>query len=146
MKKTLWTTLALVALVTLLPLAVSAQQGEALEPSFLEPLPVPACGGDCNGSSTGSKTSTKACEDLTDAEKQTLTDDACGQTSKANARRNANDDCLDKDTSGNCLCTNGQFSGPSGTPFNNGDGLCQVICVLSYTGTCNTVTAAQPTE
>lgn len=134
--------LALLALVAGLP-ASAADSSEALDFAAIVAQPVPACGGDCYGSSSDTEASTKPCDQLTAAEKQALIDKACEGTSKAAARRNANDVCLDKDNSGNCLCANVTWGDPEGSTYDEG-GVCKALCIVGLQGTCSIVAAAEP--
>ncbi|MCG8463020.1 MAG: hypothetical protein MI919_42590 [Holophagales bacterium] len=100
-----------------------------------------ACAGTCAGTSIGIADGTKKCSDLTQAEINALAEQACRETSKDDARSNANDSC--DDGTGTCLCTGGKFA-ESGTTKVDVGGKCRVSCTLTYRGDCNTV--AVPVE
>lgn len=104
------------------------------------------CGGSCTGVSHGWAQGSKKCADLTAEETEALKTAACDKADKPTARSNANDNCLDRDNTGNCLCANGFFSAATpGTPADGSTGKCEVTCTLLYIGTCSTFAAAPNT-
>lgn len=151
MRNKFYSFLILIAVFTLgAPLAATAEQDRYYsdeELAWLLEITVEenVCGGQCIGYSNGWAQGTKKCADMTDEEKAALVATACGKADKETARRNANDNCLDRDESGNCLCANGVFSDPDADdPADGSSGKCEVSCTRLYVGTCSVLAAAAP--
>ncbi len=113
---------------------LATQEGDPVD---IEPV---ACSGACEGIASGFGISGTACNQLTQEQKDDLMDDACADADKPTARRRANDVCLARDNSGNCLCTGGSFTEHRGA-FTGLGGGCIASCKVKYKGTCSTVRA-----
>lgn len=131
--------------LVLLTSSAVAQKDVRIDFAAVVAEPSPGCGGDCSGDDVGSASSTKKCADLTAEETQALKDSACANADKKDARREANDMCLEQNHTGTCLCLNVTWTDTPGTPADV-DGKCTVSCTVSVAGTCQTQLAAEPTE
>jgi hypothetical protein len=134
-----------IGLVLLASSATAQDNDYRIDFEALVAEPAPGCAGECSGDDVGSATSTKKCADLTAEETQALKDSACDNADKKDARREANDMCLEQNHTGTCLCLNVTWSDNPGTPADV-DGKCTVSCTVSVVGTCKTQLAAEPTE
>jgi len=150
--KTYGALLLIAALTLLTPMTAVAQQDRYYSDEELQWLLEGAvednvCGGQCTGISHGWAQGAKKCADMTAEETEALKTAACDKADKPTARSNANDNCLDRDNTGNCLCANGIFSaGTPGTPADGSSGKCEVTCTLIYLGTCSTFAATAATS
>lgn len=100
------------------------------------------CQGSCFGLSLGAARANTTCNNLTAAQIQQFTQQACDDNDPAEARTNANSMCLERDETGTCLCTGGTLSENSDPPKSTATGGCLFLCWLSYdNGTCNPVAA-----
>ena len=137
--------------LTLALIVTAGMPGWAVAPDTPNPQTPPKCEGACDGRDKNDRELSNPCSSYTDAQLENVGDQLCnGANAPTNggARDDANEKCLSRDDTGNCLCSGGTFSDKKVSWRDVGriDGRkCKVKCELTYTGgTCKTLTASEP--